>query len=109
MSIEYVASRDDPTNIRATEHPGSYRITMQNQKPDGRVHPFTQFCLWEIRSAKSSFNLRSAIDLFGDAAHDVPRGNASDPQKNAEAGGISLTLRKNAEESTCEVKEVSRK
>jgi hypothetical protein len=109
ISIEYVTMRDDPLNIGAKERPNSYSITMKNQKPDGRVHPFTQFCLWEIRATRSSFTIRSAIDLFGDAAHQPRRSSATAARTNVQAEGVNFTLRKDNENSTCEVKEASDK
>ena len=109
-SIEYVTIRDDPLNIGAKERPNAYTITIKgHQKADGRIHPFTQFCIWAIRSTRSSLTLHSAIQLFGDVARNKPPSNATDLQNHAEAEGISLLLRKNGENLTCEVKEAGSK
>ena len=102
-SIEYVTIRDDP-NIGATERPNSYSITISGDQK--RV--LGQLCIWVIRSTRSSFTLRSAIQLFGDAVHYVPPSNATDSRHHAEAEGVSLTVR-HRENETCEVKEASSK
>jgi hypothetical protein len=104
--IEYVTLRDDPRNIGAKERPNSYSITIKGQQTaKGHISPFTQICLWEILSTRSSFTLHSAIQLIEDATRNKPPVNAAVLQNHAEAEGTRLILTKNGESSTCEVEE----
>jgi len=94
VSVDYVTS------------PNYYSITTRNPpRAERGIRPFTQYCLWAIRSTRSSFTIRSAVQLFADAAHYVPPADATDRRRHAEAEGVSLTLRRSGEISTCEVRE----
>ncbi len=98
VSIEYVSRRGN--SMSANEQPNSYSITIKGH----HTKAFMQFCIWAIQSTRGSFTVRSAIDLLGDAVRYVPPSDATDRQHHAEAEGIRLTLRKTAENSTCEVR-----
>jgi hypothetical protein len=110
VSINYVTLRETPINIGEKGRLGSYSITIKGHpKLYGHMEYFAQYCIWAIRSTRSSFTVRSAVRLFGDAARKTPPSNAAIQQSQAEAEGIRLTLTKNGENSTCEVEEADNK
>lgn len=106
LYIDYVIPREIPTNIGVKRRLGSYSFTIEGHpKLYGHVEYFAQYCIWTIRSTKSSFTFGSAVRLFGDAAHKRPQSHAAILQSQADAEGVRLMLMKNGKNSTCSVEE----
>lgn len=99
LSVDYVTIRDDPMNLGGTEHPNLYAITFGGKQREF----FADYCVWMIRSAKTSFSDLSAAQMLKRAVDYVPPSHSTDPRKHAEGDGVQVALW-TGDDAMCEIK-----